>query len=33
MTIQSPFPGHGGRLLPLLRWRSVAHILEAGSTP
>ena len=26
MTGFPPFPGHGGRVWPLLRWRSVARI-------
>jgi hypothetical protein len=26
MTLLSAFPGHVGRLQPLLRWRSVARI-------
>jgi hypothetical protein len=26
MTTPSAFPGHAGRLRPLLRWRSVARI-------
>jgi hypothetical protein len=28
MTVPSAFPGHAGRLQPLLRWRSVARIVE-----
>ena len=28
MTDLMPFPGHGGRDRPLLRWRSVARILK-----
>jgi hypothetical protein len=32
MTVQMPFPGHGGRMAPLLRWRSVARILEEVRT-
>jgi hypothetical protein len=26
MTVLSAFPGHAGRVRPLLRWRSVARI-------
>jgi hypothetical protein len=26
MTVMSAFPGHAGRAVPLLRWRSVARI-------
>jgi len=28
MTALSAFPGHAGRVWPLLRWRSVARTLE-----
>jgi hypothetical protein len=33
MTLSSAFPGHAGRVWPLLRWRSVARIHEGVSTP
>jgi len=33
MTVSSAFPGHEGRALPLLRWRSVARIVGEVSTP
>jgi hypothetical protein len=32
MTVLSAFPGHAGRVLPLLRWRSVARIVQEVGT-
>jgi hypothetical protein len=32
MTVLSAFPGHGGRVSPLLRWRSVARV-DSGVRP
>ncbi len=32
MTVSSAFPGHAGRVAPLLRWRSVARTFQEVTT-